>query len=64
MQIFSEIITPYSCLNKFVVFVVFFFFFFFLREAEFQDEARNSREGSAEGCFACLWGKGGHKGRG
>ena len=41
-----------------------FFFSFFLREAEFQDEARNSREGSAEGCFACLWGKGGHKGRG
>ena len=31
---------------------------FFLREAEFQVEARNSREGSAEGCFACLWGKG------
>ena len=29
----------------------FFFFFFFLREAEFQDEARNSREGSAGGAL-------------
>ena len=25
--------------------------------------ARDSQEGSARGCFACLWGKGGHGGR-